>query len=100
MPPKDKYWKILCERQTTTLYETKVNIKILSEKNIFEFIRVLISKYALSDNEILEQHLRIPFKKSKDHIMIQRSNNRLGEPLSINFNSTNSGISVSVWFTD
>ena len=65
-----------------------------------EFIRILMSKYALSDTEILEQHLRIPFKKPKDYINIQRTNNKLGEAISINFSTQIADIYVSAWLTD
>lgn len=95
-----KYWQIECSRQLKTIYKTKVKASHLPEKQIEEFIRVLLSKYALSDEEILEQCLRQPFKKKKNYIDIQRSNNALGKPLSIEFVAQSADISVCVWLTD
>lgn len=100
MKSKIKYWDILCEKHLETLFRTKINAKYISEKRLIEFIRTLLSKYALSDEEILEQYLRIPFKMKKDYINIQRTNSRLGEPLSINFMTQIADISVTVQLID
>jgi hypothetical protein len=44
-----------------------------------------MSKYALSDDEILEQHSKLSKKKRTDYINIIRTNSGLNEPLQINF---------------
>lgn len=95
-----KYWQIECTRHLKTIYKTKVKASHLPEKKLEEFIAILISKYALSDEEILEQCLRQPFKKKRNYIDIQRSNNSLGEPLSIEFMAQSADISVCAWLTD
>jgi hypothetical protein len=96
MNPENKYWKIECSRHLAIIFQTRVNTKHLSEKKLIEFIRILMSKYALSDDEILEQQLRIPFKKPKNYINIKRTNNKLGEPLNIDFSTQIADIYVSV----
>ena len=100
MESKIKYWDILCEKHMEILYQTKINTRHISEKNLIEFIRTLISKYALSDGEILEQYLTIPFKKKKNYINIQRTNSHLNEPLSINFFGQAADISVTAQLID
>ena len=100
MESKIKYWDILCEKHMETLYQTKINARHISEKNLIEFIRTLISKYALSDVEILEQYLTIPFKKKKNYINILRTNSHLNEPLSINFIAQVADISVTAQLID
>jgi len=100
MNSKTKYWKIECTRHLSTIYQTKVSSKHLSEKKLIEFIRVLMSKYALSNDEILEQHIRLPFKISKDYINVARTNSVLNEPLGINFMTQVADISISAWLTD
>jgi len=95
-----KYWKIECAKHLSILFQTKVNAEHLPEKNLIEFIRTLMSKYALSDNEILEQCIRQPFKTSKDYIIITRSNSKLNEDLSISFMSQIADISISAWLSD
>jgi len=100
MSTKAKYWTIKCTKHLSTLYQTKVDTKYLSEDKLMEFIRILMSKYALSDDEILEQYLRRPFKKSVDFIQVVRTNSNLSEPLSINFTTQIADISVSAWLAD
>lgn len=95
-----KYWQIEFTRHMETIYKTKIKASHLPEKNLEEFIKILFCKYALSDNEILEQCLRQPFKKKKAYINIRRKNNSLGEPLSISFMAQVADISVCAWITD
>ena len=100
MKSKQKYWKIECTRHLSTIYETKVNTKHLSESKLKEFIRVLISKYALSDDEILEHYLRIPFQSKNDYINIVRTQSKLGEPLTIEFKTQSADICVYAALSD
>ena len=100
MKSKIKYWDILCEKHMEIIYQTKIDTRHISEKNLIQLIRTLISKYALSDEEILEQHLTIPFKKKKDYINILRSNSKINEPLSINFITQVADISVTAQLID
>lgn len=100
MSSTEKYWNIECAKHLKTIYKTKVNTKHLSEKMLKEFMKVLMSKYALSDDEILEQHLRVPFQTPRNYINISRTNNELGKPLSINFSAQIADISISVWLAD
>lgn len=97
---KNKYWKIECTKHLSTIYEAKVSTKNLSEEKLKNFIITLMSKYALSDNEILEQHLRVPFKKTKCYINILRTNSGLGEPLMISFMTQVADISICATLTD
>jgi hypothetical protein len=90
-----KYWDILCERRLEILFRKKISATHISEKNLVEFIRTLLSKYGLSDDEILEQYLSIPFKKKKDYINVHRGNNIIGEQLSIIFSAQIADISVT-----
>lgn len=100
MESKIKYWNILCERHMEKLYQSKINTKHITEKNLIAFIRTLISKYALSDEEILEQYSTIPFKKKKNYINVLRTQSHLNEPLSINFFVQVADISVTVQLID
>ncbi len=100
MNSKTKYWKIECTKQLSTIFQTKVDTRHLTEKKLKEFIIVLISKYALSDDEILEQHLRVPFKKIKDYIQIQSENRKINNSLIINFSAQVADISVVVSLTE
>jgi hypothetical protein len=101
MGSKLKYWDILCEKNMEVLFRKKINTEHITEKSLIEFMRTLISKYALSDEEILEHYITIPFRKKKNHISIQRSSSHLNEPLSIvTFYEKVSGISVTTSLTD
>lgn len=95
-----KYWKIVCSRHTSVLYQAQINTKHISERLLEQFIRTLISKYALSDNEIMEQHTRVPFKNKKDYISVVRTGCDLNEPLKINFSSQVADIYVDVCLTE
>jgi hypothetical protein len=96
-----KYWDILCEKHKEVIFRKKINTQHITEKNLIEFMRTLISKYALSDEEILEQYITIPFKKKKNNINIQRSSSYLNKPLSIvTFYEQVAGISVTASLTD
>ena len=96
MKSKKKYWDILLEKHNKTIYQTKIDTNQISEKNLIEFMKILLSKYVLSDDEILEHHIRIPFKKNKEYINVYRRNNALNEPLDINFYAQVADYSVSV----
>ena len=99
MTSKTKYWKIECTKHLSTLYQTEISTKHISEKKLAEFIKVLISKYALSDEEILQHYIQVPFKTKRDYINITRTNSKLNEPLRINFSATVADISVCAWLT-
>ncbi|WP_062128019.1 hypothetical protein [Geofilum rubicundum] len=100
METKIKYWNVLCEKQNSLLFQEKIKADHISETNLVAFIKSLISKYALSDKEILEQHLNIPFKTKKDYIEVTRTNSKIGEPLLISFSAHVADISVSVILKD
>jgi hypothetical protein len=100
MDLKTKYWKIECTRHLSTIYQTKINTKHLSEKKLIDFIRLLMSKYALSDDEILEHYIQLPFKTSKNYINITRTSSKLNEPLNINYMAQVGDISISAWLSD
>lgn len=101
MASKFKYWDILCEKHMEVLFRKKIKTEHITEKNLIEFMRTLISKYALSDEEILEQYITIPFKKKKNYINIQKSSSHVNEPLSIiTFYEQVAGISVTASLTD
>jgi hypothetical protein len=96
MKPIGCYWKITCCRHMQTIFSTKVKTTNLTEERLLAFIRVLMSKYALSDNEILEQYIRIPFKPKKEYITIQRFQNVNGDELDISYYTQSSDISIDV----
>lgn len=96
MNTEKRFWEIECSKHLVTIFKKRVDTKYLTEKNLKEFIRILVSKYALSDDEILEQQLRIPFKKTKEYIEVRRKNNELGTPLAIYITAQVSDISVIV----
>lgn len=96
MKSQPKYWKIICSRHTLIIYHAKISTRHISERMLVEFIRTLISKYALSDGEILEQYARIPKKKRTDYINVIRTNSGLSEPLQINFSAQVADIYVDV----
>ncbi len=101
MESKLKFWDILCEKHMEVVFRKKINTEHITEKNLIEFMRTLISKYALSDEEILEQYITIPNRKKKNLINIQRSSRHLNEPLSIiSFYEKVAGISVTASLTD
>lgn len=79
-----------------TIFATKIKTTSITEERLLTFIRVLMSKYALSDNEILEQYIRIPFKRKKEFITIQRFQRLNGNELDISYYSQSSDISVDV----
>ena len=79
-----------------TIFSTKIKTTSITEERLLELIRVLMSKYALSDNEILEQYIRIPFKPKKEYIMIRRFQNVNGGKFDICYYAQSSDISVDV----
>lgn len=97
MKSRTKYWHIICEQHSKSIFEAKINTKHISEKKLMELIRVLLSKYALADQEILEQYVRIPFKKKKGYFNIKRYQNTLDEPLLISFCAQIADISIAIW---
>ncbi len=96
MKSKKRYWNVLLEKHTKTIYKTKLDESHISEKNLTEFMKVLLSKYALSDDEILEQLVRIPFKRKIDYIIVHRSQSNLNEPLEINLSAQSADYSITV----
>lgn len=100
MHTKIKYWKIECTKHLKTLFQAKINANHISEKKLVEFIRTLISKHALSNEEILEQHLKIPFTKRKDYIQIVRTNSNTNGNLQINFITQIADISIIAYLTN
>lgn len=98
MKTKEKYWHIVCEKHTKVIFEKKINSKYISEKDLEHFIRVLLSKYALTDEEIFEQYISKPFEKKKNYIDIFRTNSN--NFLEINFLAQIADISVHVNLTD
>jgi hypothetical protein len=79
-----------------TIFSTKIKTTSISEKMLLEFIRVLMVKYVLSDDEIFEQCIRIPFRPKKEYIMIQRFQNVNGEEVDISYYSQSCDISVDI----
>lgn len=100
MASKIKYWEIECTRHLSTLYKTRIDTRHISEKKLIEFIRVLMSKYALTDDEIMEQFKRVPFKSKKEYINITRTNTDLNEKLNICFTAQVADTCVDIWLTD
>ena len=94
------FWHIECTRHKKILFQEKVDVKYLSEKNLNEFIHTLLCKYTLTDEEILEQFKRVPFAKKINYIAIHRTSNLLGEPLEINFLAQIADTCVSVWLKE
>lgn len=91
-----KNWHILLEKHNTSVYEARVNINSITENELNGFMKTLLSKYCLTDDEILEQHLQIPFKKKKEYIKINRRSNKLAETLQISFDAQVADYSLTV----
>ena len=66
----------------------------MSEKSIQQFMRTMIAKYALSNQEILEQFIAVPFRGKTDLIQIIRSAPNLEQPLQIGFSTQVSDITM------
>jgi hypothetical protein len=79
-----------------TIFSAKIKTTIITEERLLEFIRVLMAKYVLSDDEILEQYIRIPFKPKKEYVTIQRFQNVNGDELDISYYTQSSDLSVGV----
>jgi len=94
MKIEDKYWEVVCYRHLKEIYKTSINTKHISEKGLKTFIETLMAKYALSDDEIVEQYLRIPFKKPKKYIHISRTSEFIHEQLHITFMTQIADISI------
>jgi hypothetical protein len=95
-----KYWKIECYKHMSVLYQSKVNVNHITEKKLIEFIKILISKYALSDDEVLETYMHVPFKPNVNYIKITRTNSGLNEPLRIMIAAQSADISVNAWLVE
>lgn len=100
MTSQEIYWKIKCTKHLSTLFETKINVRNISEKKLIEFIKTLVYKYALSDGEILEQYLQAPFNAKRNYIDIKRISNNLNEPLNISYITQVADISVHACMTN
>jgi hypothetical protein len=79
-----------------TVFSKKIKTTSITEERLLAFIRVLMAKYVLSDDQILEQYIRIPFKPKKEYITIQRFQNVNGGELDISYYTQSSDISVDV----
>jgi hypothetical protein len=79
-----------------TIFSTKIKTTSITEQRLLEFIRVLMAKYVLSDDEILEQYIKIPFRPKKEYITIQRFQNVHGDELVISYYTQSSDMSVDV----
>ena len=96
MKSKKRYWVILLEQHNKVIYKAKRDESLISERKLIEFIKALLSKYALSDDEILEQFVRIPFKRKTDYIVVNKSISNLNELLSINYHAQLADYSITV----
>src|SRR5690606_22541082 len=96
MKNNESYWEIRLEKHTKIIFEGKINSKHISENNLIKFIKVILSKYTLSDTEILETYTSIPFQKRKEYISVTRSNNNLKDPLKIYFDAQLADYSIIV----
>lgn len=94
------YWTIECSQHLKMIFRHKVKTTHLSEKKLVEFMKVLLAKYALSPEEILETFTRIPFKPSKDYIQISRSDESIHKNITISFSGQVADISITAWLSD
>ena len=95
-----QYWKIECTGHLKTLYETKVSVKHISEKRLMHFMQVLVYKYILTPDEILDEYKSIPFIKKKQYVHVLRSNEERDGKIKINFTADNSGISIIAYLVE
>ena len=94
MEIEDKYWEVVCCRHLKTIYKTSINTKHISEKGLKSLIETLMAKYVLSDDEIVEEYLRIPFKKPIKYVQISRTSEFINEQLHITFMTQIADISI------
>jgi hypothetical protein len=95
-----RYWKIECSEHKTSKLKVKVPETHLSEKRLKHFIQVMIAKYALTPQEILDEHIAIPFKHRKEYVTINRTNSLHNGKVSIIFFADSGGISVTAHLVD
>lgn len=90
-----KYWKIECSQHTKILFSAKVETSSISEKKLKELIDLLMVKYALSDSEILEKCMSVPFKRTNRYVQIERYQEAIYNELRIVFSSQICDIAVT-----
>ena len=67
MEHKKGYWEVICTEGLHTLYKTKIATTLISETNLSKFLNFILSKYALTNDEVLEELITIPLKKKKKY---------------------------------
>jgi hypothetical protein len=95
-----KYWQIICSQHIKTVYQTKIKANHISDKKLINLIRALMSKYSLSDEEIVEEHLNASTKRHKKYITVSRVAEKIGESLHIGFYSQSADISITAQLTN
>ena len=93
---KRRFWRIECWRGVEKFYEDTVGVKHISDKNIAKYLKVLMYKYALDNNEILEEFMRRPFKKAKAYVNISETNQVINDYLHIVYSAHIADISIDI----
>lgn len=95
-----KKWRLECSEQMKTLFSCDIDVSKITEQRLQELIRLLISKYALSNEEILQTCYNQNTKNFRNYIHIERSQSRLNEKLSIGYYCCSSNIDISIILVD
>jgi hypothetical protein len=91
----DKYWKIECSKGMKALYSNVIPVNHLKEPALKKLLFYLALKYALTDQEVTEQFLTIPFRKKTQYFDIQRRQSFKNEKIHISFSIEVSSVSVT-----
>jgi hypothetical protein len=76
------------------IFEGKVKATTMSENGVREFMKMMVAKYALTDQEILQENQLMPFEKKHSLISVNRSNSSLNDRLSIEFSFRSADITI------
>jgi|SRR5690606_6688837 len=95
MSKNRRFWKVECTRGIKTLYSTEIPVSNIGENKLKELLRELLSRYALTDDEVTELYISIPFKKKKKYFDVIRCQNDVGEKPAISYMASASSISIT-----
>lgn len=96
MKNKGNVWDVKVCQKMDILFTTEVPCTILSEKSIVNLARTLVSKYALTDAEIVSQFISKTSKLSSCISEVNRFQSQLDEPLGIWYSVQVADISVDI----
>ena len=94
---KKRFWRIEIEEKTKIISSTIIHAGQITESKIEELLKVVYSKYILSDEEILATYARKNTKRYAGLIHYNRFQNRnQNNDIEITYLAQSSGISITI----